>query len=122
MADIKEESVLSMLEMLHPRMEQQHTLAKQFQLIPGLKELALQEPSIDFLSPGYKVVLEQAERIQAEFKLHPTNLEYLHGVVSKLFMDKHKFKGEDARNKLPLLHQVLSKYDFMSMVSFFTDS
>ena len=36
-ADIKDESVLSMLEMVHPKLEHQHTLARQFNLIQGLK-------------------------------------------------------------------------------------
>jgi len=118
-ADIKDESVLSMLEMVHPKLEHQHTLARQFNMIQGLKELALQEPTLDFLTPEYQAILGDADKIQAEYKEHPTNLEYLHGVVAKLFVDKHKFKGDDARPKVPALHQLLSKYDFMELVNFF---
>lgn len=105
--------------MVHPKLEHQHTLARQFNLIQGLKELALQEPNLDFLTPEYQAILGEADKIQTEYKEHPTNLEYLHGVVAKLFVDKHKFKGDDARPKVPALHQLLSKYDFMELVNFF---
>ena len=44
-----------------------------------VQELALQEPTLDFLTPEYQAILGDADKIQAEYKEHPTNLEYLHG-------------------------------------------
>lgn len=120
--DIKEESLMSCLEMLHPKLEYQYTLAKHFKLIEPLKEISMQEANLDFLSPEYRSILERADTIQAEFKLHPKNLEYLNGIVTNLYVDKAKFKGSDARQEVPMLMQVLEKYDWDSLVAFFSHS
>lgn len=118
-SDIKNESAFSALQLIHPKLEHQHHLAKQYSWISGLKELAQQEADNSFLAPEYRAVIEDAPKIQAEFKQHPGNLQYLHGVVSQLFLDLNKFRGKDGHAMLPILHQMLEGYDFVSVVNFF---
>ena len=111
---------MSCLERLHPKLEYQYNLAKQFKLIEPLKEIAVQEESTDFLCPAYKSILERADSICAEYKAHPKNLEYIYGVVSNLYIDKFKFRGKDVREEIPMLRQVLERYDWDNLVAFFT--
>jgi len=117
--DIKEESVMSCLELLNPKLEHQCELAKHVKLIEALKEISMQEASMAFLSPEYRSVLERADDINNEFRAHPKNLQYLHGVVTNLMVDKAKFKGKDANAQVPMLLQILENYDWETLVAFF---
>ena len=41
--------------------------------------------------------MEHGEKFQREFKNRPRALEMLYGLVTDLFVDKHKFKGHNVR-------------------------
>lgn len=55
-------------------------------------------------------------------RLHPKNLEYLHGVVTNLLLDKAKFRGKDASPHVPQLLQLLERYDWGALLGFFSQS
>nr|KAG5699637.1 hypothetical protein BaRGS_005085 [Batillaria attramentaria] len=120
--DIKEESIPHTLALIHPRLEYQLLLAKKVQLIDGLKELQVNENDLTFLSPEYQQILEDADKLQAEFKRQPCHLERLYGMITDLYIDKYKFKGQNVRGKVPTLLEVLDNYDFNSLVQFFETS
>ena len=46
---------------------EQYEIAKKYQLIDGLKELIMDEPNTDFLSPEYKEILRDAENIKQRY-------------------------------------------------------
>ncbi|XP_075472148.1 BBSome complex member BBS7 [Ascaphus truei] len=117
--DINEESVGHTLKMIHPKLEYQLLLAKKVQLIDSLKELQVHEGNMDFLIPEYRCILEEAEKLQEEYKKQPAHLERLYGMITDLFIDKFKFKGTNVKTKVPLLLEILDNYDQNSLMVFF---
>ncbi|XP_074129907.1 BBSome complex member BBS7 isoform X2 [Sminthopsis crassicaudata] len=77
--EINEISVNHTLKLIHPKLEYQLLLAKKVQLIDALKELQVHEGNTDFLIPEYRCILEEADRLQEEYKKQPAHLERLYG-------------------------------------------
>ncbi|CAH2300645.1 Bardet-Biedl syndrome 7 isoform X1 [Pelobates cultripes] len=117
--DITEESVGHTLKMIHPKLEYQLLLAKKVHLIDALKELQIHEGNTDFLIPEYRAILEDAEKLQEEYKKQPAHLERLYGMITDLFIDKFKFKGTNVKTKVPLLLEILDNYDQAALMKFF---
>lgn len=117
--DINEDSIPDTLNLIHPKLEYQLLLAKKVQLIDALKELHVHENSLDFLSPEYRQILDEADDLKAEFKRQPCHLERLYGMITDLFIDKFKFKGQNMKGKVPNLLEVLDNYDLQSLIQFF---
>lgn len=117
--DLNEESIPNVLYRIHPKLEYQLLLAKRVQLIDGLKELDTYESDKDFLTDEYKEILENADVLQEEFKKQPCHLERLYGMVTDLFIDRHKFKGQNVKNKVAQLINILDNYDLNSLIEFF---
>lgn len=58
-----------MLSLLHPLVQEQYDIAKENQLIDGLKELQVNEnEGEDILSDEYKAILKNSERIKSLFE------------------------------------------------------
>ncbi|CAI9589701.1 unnamed protein product [Staurois parvus] len=117
--DISEESVGHTLRMIHPKLEYQLLLAKKVHLIDALKELQVHEGNTDFLIPEYRSILEEADKLQEEYKKQPAHLERLYGMITDLFIDKFKFKGTNVKTKVPLLLEILDNYDQNALMTFF---
>lgn len=117
--DVQEETIPTTLALIHPRLEYQLLLAKKVQLIEALKELQVNESDLSFMSPEYLQLLEEADTLQAEFKRQPCHLERLYGMITDLYIDKFKFKGQNVRQKVPALLEVLDNYDFNILCQFF---
>ncbi|XP_048774154.1 Bardet-Biedl syndrome 7 protein homolog isoform X3 [Ostrea edulis] len=117
--EINEDSIPYTLNLIHPKLEYQLLLAKKVQLIDGLKELQVHENDTSFMSPEYKQILEDAEELQAEFKRQPCHLERLYGMITDLYIDKFKFKGQNVKGRVPALLEVLDNYDLQTLVEFF---
>ena len=95
------------------------------------------------MTPEYKHILEDADHLQEEYKKQPCHLERLYGnhtassthasfrcdvmfgmfffsgMITDLFIDKFKFKGQNVKSKVPLLLEVLDNYDLNNLVEFF---
>lgn len=117
--DIIEESVGHTLKMIHPKLEYQLLLAKKVHLIDALKELQIHEGNTDFLIPEYRSILDDAEKLQEEYKKQPAQLERLYGMITDLFIDKFKFKGTNVKTKVPLLLEILDNYEQNALMTFF---
>eukprot|EP00742_Colponemidia_sp_Colp-10_P003875 GILJ01004126.1.p1 GENE.GILJ01004126.1~~GILJ01004126.1.p1 ORF type:complete len:722 (+),score=149.58 GILJ01004126.1:87-2252(+) len=121
--DIKEESVRHFLSVLYPKLEAQHNLTQQFQLIESLKEIKLQEPDISFLSADLLGVLENADEIKKQYELQPRKLSFLHGVITDFYIDRQKFKGHlNVKHKMSSLMALLQNCNLDSLVQFFNES
>ncbi|KAK3099890.1 hypothetical protein FSP39_011300 [Pinctada imbricata] len=120
--DIAEESIPYTLNLIHPKLEYQLLLAKKVQLIDALKELSVHESDTSFMSGEYKQILEEADDLQAEYKRQPCHLERLYGMITDLYIDKFKFKGQNVKGKVPALLEVLDNYDLQTLVQFFETS
>ncbi|XP_062611317.1 Bardet-Biedl syndrome 7 protein homolog isoform X1 [Saccostrea cucullata] len=117
--EINEDSIPYTLNLIHPKLEYQLLLAKKVQLIDALKELQVHENDTSFISPEYRQILEDAEELQAEFKKQPCHLERLYGMITDLYIDKFKFKGQNVKGRVPALLEVLDNYDLQTLVQFF---
>lgn len=43
------------------------------------------------------------------------------GMITDLFIDKFKFKGQNVKNKVSSLLEILDNYDLNSLVNFFSE-
>ncbi|XP_047143361.1 Bardet-Biedl syndrome 7 protein homolog [Hydra vulgaris] len=120
--DLNEESITNVLCRLHPKLEHQLLLAKQVQLIDGLKELQTNESDTSFMSNEYNEILNNADMLLEEFKKQPCHLERLYGMITDLYIDRHKFKGVNVKNKVAQLIEVLDSYDLDTLIQFFQQS
>lgn len=122
-SNIIDESIEINLSLIHPKLEEQYKLARNVQLIDGLKELQMQEEDLTFMSEEYKEILANADTIQENFKMQPRKLNFLWGIIGDLYNDAAVIKGvHDVRGKMPKLKQILNNYDFDELVHFFKTS
>ncbi|KAJ3587558.1 hypothetical protein NHX12_011155 [Muraenolepis orangiensis] len=120
--DINDESVSHTLRMIHPQLEEQLLLAKKVQLIDALKELQVHEGTADFLIPEYRSILDQSQHLLDEYKKQPAHLERLYGMITDLYIDKFKFKGQNVKSKVSSLLEILDNYDLQSLLAFFSEA
>ncbi|CAN0132917.1 unnamed protein product, partial [Hapterophycus canaliculatus] len=57
--------------------------------------------------------------LEKEFKGRPRALEYISGIITDLYVDWHKFKGDDARHRISDLEHLLTQYRYHKLVAFF---
>ena len=69
------------LQLLHPKRDAQLQLAKKVALIGPLTELVAHEHDAGaaFLTPEYRVILQQATQLQQQSSRQPAHLERLYG-------------------------------------------
>ncbi|XP_030001110.1 BBSome complex member BBS7 [Sphaeramia orbicularis] len=120
--DINDDSVSHTLRMIHPKLEYQLLLARKVQLIDALKELQVHEGNADFLIPEYRNILDESANLLEEYKKQPAHLERLYGMITDLFIDKFKFKGQNVKTKVSSLLEILDNYDMNSLLAFFTEA
>ncbi|XP_033106003.1 Bardet-Biedl syndrome 7 protein homolog isoform X2 [Anneissia japonica] len=117
--EVVDETIPATLWRIHPKLEYHLLLAKKFQLIEALKELQIHEEDLSFMSPEYRQILEDTDKLQQEYKKQPCRLERLYGMITDLFIDKFKFKGSNVKSKVPQLLQVLDNYEVENLMEFF---
>ena len=44
------------------------------------------------------------------------------GMVTDLYIDKYKFRGQNVKSKVPMLLSVLDNYDLQNLTDFFTNA
>ncbi|KAM9795580.1 BBSome complex member BBS7 [Neosynchiropus ocellatus] len=120
--DINDDSVSHTLSMIHPKLECQLVLARKVQLIDALKELQVHEGNADFLVPEYRSILDESSSLLDEFKKQPAHLERLYGMITDLYIDKYKFKGQNVKTRVSALLEILDQYDPNSLLDFFNEA
>ncbi|OWZ14489.1 hypothetical protein PHMEG_00012034 [Phytophthora megakarya] len=118
--DIKRESMPVLLGYLRPLLDAKHALSSQVKLIDGLRELQLHEEDYAaWMTPEYQHILQNSEKILADFKVSPKALNYLAGILTDLYVDLCKFRGISAKQSLPRLYQLIEHYHFDTLVQFY---
>ena len=118
--EIKDETVGDLLRRLDPMLQYQLALTNKAKLIDTLKEVKMQENDISFLAPEYVEIVENEAKIKKELKEQPGRLQFLHGIVTDLFLDKFKFKGQNGAAQAPQLQRLLQhEYSLPAMLRFF---
>lgn len=73
------------------------------------------------LTDEYSKILANEKAIMEEYTKQPSYLDRLYGMVTDLYIDKHKFRGNNVKNKIaPLLH-ILDRenYVYENLLEFF---
>jgi len=117
--NLNDESVISALHLIHPKLNRQLELAKKMQLLSALQELQTSEGNTDFLASEYQDILKNCDEIKKDFEKQPAHLERLYGMLTDLYIDNFKFKGVNAKHKAPQLLQRLDNYSLDDLVHFF---
>lgn len=120
--DTTPESTIYTIKCIHPMIDYHMLLAKKVHLIDALKELAVNENNMNFLTPEYQEILDNAQRYTEEYKRSPSHLERLYGMITDLYIDKFKFLGQNVKNKVSLLVERLDNYDLDELIKFFQNS
>jgi Bardet-Biedl syndrome 7 protein len=110
------------LNIIHPKITFQLTLAKQVKVIEALQEVKLQETDLNWLPAEYSTMLDNAESIMSEFKQQPRQLEFIYNIISDLYLAKYAFKGKVVKNKLPELKSLLDNYNINTLKEFFMET
>ena len=42
-------------------------------------------------------------------------------MITDLYIDYNKFKGQNVKNKVPMLLEILDKYELQTLIEFFQD-
>lgn len=140
--DLKLETIPYFLNLLRPELDQHFTLNKKNSLIAPLKEIATHELGngigapgglsaggilqnleslSEFLQPSYIDILKHSDLIEQQCKAAPRHLDFLRGIVTDLFVDKHKLQGRSAQSKVPQLLEILENYSFDKLLAAFRD-
>jgi Bardet-Biedl syndrome 7 protein len=122
--EIDDRSLINVIKLLYPKLEYLRKLAENVKLIEPLKEIAMQDENLDYLDPGLKEILQNANEIQKEFKHQPRKLEFLYGIFTNLYLDKHKFKRTNVQQNVPKLLNLLKSNNCTldKVISFFKQS
>ena len=54
-------------------------------------------PRCRWMSEEYRNIAKDATQLAKELETQPRAVEYLSGIITDLFVDKHKFKGHNVR-------------------------
>ena len=81
------------------------------------------EEDTEFLSPEYKEILREADKIKQAYQEQPRMLAYLWTVIADLYGDSAKINGRhNVSDQLHNLRQILNNYDFESLCNFFAEN
>lgn len=109
-----------LLALLDPLLRYQLALTHKEALIESLLEVQMQDGDASFLAPEYREILEHANVIRTELKESPGRLQFLHGIVTDLFVDKYKFRGMNVAARVPSLLRLLqNNYSLPAVLEFF---
>ena len=104
-------------------------MSRQVSLLEALKEVSSAEGSAGsegesspWLSQEYKDVLASAEQIKKEHSRRPQLLMYLCGLITDLFVDRHRLRGVDVRHRILEVQAVITDYDFNKLLDVFSPS
>jgi hypothetical protein len=117
--DVDPETVTTFLRKIDPMLCYQLALAKKVKLIETLKEVKMQEPDTSFLAKEYLEILENEDAIKRQLREQPGRLQFLYSIVTDLYVDHHKFKGQNVTAQVPQLQRVLQDYSIEAVLGFF---
>mmetsp|Transcript_19303 Transcript_19303/g.40247 ORF Transcript_19303/g.40247 Transcript_19303/m.40247 type:complete len:797 (-) Transcript_19303:48-2438(-) len=119
--DVNEDSIPNFLGLLHNRLQHLLSLSRQVEIIEAIKEINTAEAGDnEWMSPEYREILKNADQIRKEHKMRPMIQNYLCGIITDLFVDRHKLRGIDVKHKIPDLQAVIYDYDGERLLSMFS--
>jgi len=91
-------------------------------MVEPLREVQLQEPDTQFLSPELQMVLQHAVEIQQQFELQPQRLAFLHNIVLLAYRHKWRLRGhQSVEHRIKHLQSLLDSYSIEQVTAFFDE-
>ncbi|CAK0867705.1 unnamed protein product [Prorocentrum cordatum] len=120
--EVKDETFPRFLELIHPKLEFQHSLTQQVRMVEPLREVQLQEGDVKFLAPELQQVLERGTEIQQQFELQPRRLAFLHSLVASAYRHKWRLRGyQSVEHRMNELQKLLDDYNVEQIAAFFDE-
>lgn len=120
--EVKDETFPRLLELIHPKLEFQHSLTQQVRMVEPLREVQLQEQETNFLAPALQLVLQHATEIQQQFELQPQRLAFLHNIVTSAYRHKWRLRGhQSVESRIKELQKLLEAYNMEQIAAFFDE-
>ena len=121
--EVNEATIPNFLGLLHNRLQHLLSLSRQVEIIEAIKEVNTAEAGDnEWMSAEYKEILENADNIRAEHKMRPMIQNCLAGIITDLFVDRHKLRGVDVKHKIPELQALIHDYDGERLLSIFSNN
>jgi len=100
------------LRLLAPKLDYLHNLARRVGYVDGLLQIKAHEPDHrNFLDAELLDVLDHVDDYRENLKAAPKRMAALHGQVIDLFVDFHKFQGQNVKNRCKELARMLATYE-----------
>uniref|UniRef100_A0A7S1W7H6 Bardet-Biedl syndrome 7 protein homolog n=1 Tax=Neobodo designis TaxID=312471 RepID=A0A7S1W7H6_NEODS len=118
------QSLERMLESLDVFVAHEAKLARSVKILDALKEIEAQEGDVSFMAPEYREVLGSADAIQKAHASQPQRLQYVIGVLERLYADRSTFRdcAPATPARLQELNQIVTQnYSLPTLVRFFTN-
>lgn len=120
--DVKDETFPRFLELIHPKLQFQHSLTQQVRMVEPLREVQLQEQDTSFLASDLQMVLSHAAEIQQQFELQPQRLNFLHNIVISAYRHKWRLRGhQSVEHRIKDLQKLLELYSLDHITAFFDE-
>ena len=113
-----------MLDALHPFVAREAKLARSIKVLEALKEIEAQESDVNFMAPEYREMLSEAEGIQKAHASQPKRLQYVIGVLERLYGDRATFRdcAPATPQRLQELNQIVNQnYNLDQLKRFFAN-
>lgn len=115
-----DDSITSIFELLRSKLDYQLSLSRKFELLDSLQEITMQEDNISWLPAEYADILQNQESIRREFKLREKALGYLSGMLTDLYVDWGRLKGNvDNRKHLQQMQNAILSGNYELMIQMF---
>ncbi len=119
--DLNESTVENMIKLIEPQIISHNTLVQNYKLLQALIDLNVQnDDEFNLLSDKYKNLLKNKNIIEISYKNEGSNLKRLNGIMTDLYIDKHKFKGINVKSKIEQLSELLANFNFDELIKFYT--
>lgn len=120
------ESVLRMLSLLHPKLDEASSLLQRASLFDAMSEIVHAEggpagSKLPFFDESLLDVAHSSERFKKLQERQPKVLQMLYGLVADLFIDYNAMVGRDVSSKVPLLQKALQNYSHDAVQRFFEE-
>jgi len=69
----------------------------------------MQDGDVSYLSPEYRKLLDQADKIKADYKEQPQHLDHITALIKDLYLDFCRLTGiSTSKQRLPALEHLLA--------------
>ncbi|CEF66992.1 Bardet-Biedl syndrome 7 protein [Strongyloides ratti] len=117
---IDDASIPHTLKLMHPKMEYQTKLLFKIEMAKALKEIKSTFNDVNYLSPELNEILNSYDKLHEENKKQAIYFDRLIGIITDLYIDKFKMKGQNSKHKVNELIETLhDNYSLDNVIDFF---